>query len=32
MKFTFNYLTKKFEEDVFREGGKIIDPTIKQYY
>ncbi|CAD8182817.1 unnamed protein product [Paramecium pentaurelia] len=32
MKFIFNYQTQKFEEDVFREKGRIIDPTINNFY
>ncbi|CAD8119262.1 unnamed protein product [Paramecium sonneborni] len=32
MKFVFNYQTQKFEEDVTRQNGKIIDPTIEKYF
>ncbi|CAK59720.1 unnamed protein product (macronuclear) [Paramecium tetraurelia] len=32
MKFVFNYQTQKFEEDVYREQGQIIDPVIQKYF
>ncbi|CAD8206532.1 unnamed protein product [Paramecium octaurelia] len=32
MKFNFNYQIQKFEEDVQRKNGQIVDPIIEKYF